>query len=100
MMTPQAAAAAARIAAQNEFGPAADLSDPTVTAWMSAYAENFLEGARRVREGMDEIMREPNAWQNRALVYAAFLDAGAEAATVIAILRAMRGAPMETGHAA
>ncbi|MDD7973198.1 hypothetical protein [Roseinatronobacter alkalisoli] len=101
LKSPEAARAAARIAAENRFGPDANLADPAVAAWAENYAANWTEGVRRSREGLTEIMQEENAWSCREFVYASYLDARLDAASVIRVLRAMRGASLEEDdHAA
>lgn len=86
---PRTAATVARIAARNRFGPDADLDDPAIASWMRDYARGWAEGAVRVRTGLDQIMREPNAWAHRRFVLAAFCDAGVSEDTIITILRAI-----------
>ncbi len=97
---PKAAQAVAKIAALNRFGDNADLTDPAIQSWMRDYARGWAEGAARVRAGIEKIFGEPNAWEHRSFVLAAFCDAGVEADAVIRTLRALRGAKMEASHAA
>jgi|GEM_PF-3073798 len=86
---PEAAEVVARIAARNKFGADTDLTQPEIQAWMRDFAAGWADGVARVRTGLDQVMREPNAWSNKSFVLAALCDAGVSADTIVTVLRAL-----------